>query len=48
MKQNVTRKIKDRATRTHLKTGVNSGAPEMLAVSAPHVASVVLLLLQTR
>ena len=48
MKQNITRKTKDRATRTHLKTGVNSGAPEMLAVSAPHVAPVVLLLLQTR
>jgi len=26
--QNITRKTKDRATRTPLKSGVNSGAPE--------------------
>ena len=38
--QNITQKTKDRATRTPLKTGegVNSGAPECLAVPAPRVA----------
>ena len=42
--QNNTQKIKDRATRTSLKTGVNSGAPERSVVPAPHVTTVVLLL----
>ena len=32
----------------HTKTGVNSGDPEEYAVPAPHVAPVVLLLLQIR
>ena len=36
-------KTKDRVTRTSLKTGVNSGAPEGLAVPAPLVAPVVLI-----
>ena len=35
-----THKTKDRVTRTPLKTGLNSGAPEMLAVPAPLVAPV--------
>jgi hypothetical protein len=35
-----TYKTKDRVTRTPLKTGVNSGAPEECAVSAPLVAPV--------
>ena len=35
-----THKTKDRVTRTALKTGVNSGAPEELAVLAPLVAPV--------
>ena len=39
---------KDRATRTPLKTGVNSCALEGYAVPAPRVALVVLLLLQSR
>ena len=39
--QNITQKTtKDRVTRTPLKTGANSGAPEGLIV---HVATVVLL-----
>ena len=38
-----TYKTKDRVTRTPLITGVDSGAPEMLAVSAPLVAPVVLI-----
>jgi hypothetical protein len=32
-----TYKTKDRVTRTPLKTGVNSGAPEAWAISAPRV-----------
>ena len=43
--QNVTQKFRDRATRTSLKTGKNSGALERLAVPAPLVAPVVSLLL---
>ena len=35
--QNITNKTKDRATRTPLKTGVNSGGPEMLAIPAPYM-----------
>jgi len=35
--QNTTQKTKDRATRTPLKPGMNSGAPEGLTVPAPHV-----------
>ena len=42
--QNNTQKIKVRATRTPLKTGVNSGAPEWLTGSSPHVIHIVLLL----
>ena len=42
--QNNTHKTKDRATRPPLKTGVNAGAPEGLAVPAPHVTPIVLLL----
>jgi hypothetical protein len=34
--QNNTHKTKDRATRSPLKTGVNAGAPEGLAVPAPY------------
>jgi hypothetical protein len=41
-------KIKGRVTRTPLKLGVNSGAPEGKAVPATHVTPVVLLLLHTR
>jgi hypothetical protein len=39
-----THKTKDRVTRTPLKTGVNSGAPEGYAVPAPLVAPVVIQL----
>jgi hypothetical protein len=35
-------KTKDRVTRTQLKPGVNSGAPEGYAVPAPLVAPVVI------
>ena len=35
--RNITHKTKDRATRTPLKTGMISGAPERLAVPAPLV-----------
>ena len=35
--QNTTPKIKDRVTRTTLKLGMNSGAPEGLADRAPIV-----------
>ena len=35
--QGITQKTKDWATRTSLKTGVNSCTPEGLAVPAPHV-----------
>ena len=45
--QNAMQKVNDRATRTPLKSGLNSGAPEGQAVHAPLVAPVVLLLLQT-
>jgi hypothetical protein len=38
-------KTKDRAMRTLLIYGVNSGAPEGQAIPAPHVAPVVLLIL---
>jgi ribosomal protein L21E len=38
-----TYKTKDRVTRTPLKPGVNSGAPEGWAVPAPLVVSVVLI-----
>ena len=41
--QNNTHKTKDRETRTPLKTGMKSGAPEGLAVPASLVASVVLI-----
>ena len=46
--QSITLKTKNRATRNPLKLGVNSCVPEGLAVHAPHVALVVLLLLQSR
>jgi hypothetical protein len=45
--QNTTHKPKHRAIRTPLKPGVNSGAPEGIAVSAPLVTPVVLLLSDT-
>ena len=38
----------DRATRSTIKIGVNSGVPEWQTVPAPHVAPIVLLLFQTR
>ena len=38
--QNTTQKTKDRVTRTPLKTGMNSGAPEMQAVPVPLVTPV--------
>jgi hypothetical protein len=41
--QNVTHKTKDWVTRTPQKPGVNLGAPEGYAVSAPLVAPVMLL-----
>jgi hypothetical protein len=41
--QNIHIKTKDRVTRTPLKTGVNSGAPEVSAVPAPLVTPVVLV-----
>ena len=41
--QTITQKTKDRVTRTPLKTGMNSGAPERSAVLVPHVAPFVLL-----
>ena len=40
--QNITQKTKDRATRIHSKSEVNSGAPEGLEVPSPHVTPVVL------
>ena len=46
--QNTTKKTKDRATRIPLKPGVNTGAPQGSAVPVPHVAPVVLVLLQPR
>jgi len=43
--QNTIQKTKDRTTRTPLETdGVNSCAPVRLAVPAPHVTPIVLLL----
>jgi len=39
--QSTTQKTKDRVTRTPIKTGVNSGAPEGGVVRAPLVAPVV-------
>jgi hypothetical protein len=46
--QNTTQKTKDQATRILLKPGMNSDAPEEFSVPPPHMAPVVLLLLQTR
>lgn len=46
--QSITETTNDRATRTPLNTGVNSGAPEGKAVPPPIVDLVVLLFLQTR
>jgi len=40
--QNITQKTKDQATRTPLKTRVNSCSSEGNAVPAPHVAPIVL------
>jgi hypothetical protein len=45
--QNTTKKMKDWATWTPIKTGVNSDAVEGLAVPAPIVTLVVLLLMDT-
>ena len=42
--QNITQKSKDRAPQTPVKTEVNSGAPEGLAVPAPYVTYILLLL----
>jgi hypothetical protein len=42
--QNTTQKTKDRATRTPLKSGINSGAP---GVPVPLVTPIVLLLKDT-
>ena len=42
------RKLKIEQHEHHLKSGVNSGAPEGYAVPPPHVAPVALLFLQTR
>ena len=41
--QNIHIKTKDRETRTTLKVGVNSGAPEGSVVPAPPVALIVLI-----
>jgi len=41
------RKLKTDQREPHTQPGVNSGAPDGWAVSVPHVAPVVLLLLQT-
>ena len=41
--QNITHKIKDRVTRTPLKTGGELGCPGGLAVPAPLVTPVVLI-----
>ena len=46
--QNTTQKTKDRVTLTAKEPGVNSGAPEGLAVPAPLATPVVLFQLQTR
>ena len=45
--QNIKQNTKDRATRTLQKSGVNSGTQEGLAVPAPRVTPVVLLLNDT-
>ena len=45
--QNITQKIKDRATQILLKPRVNSGGPEGLAVSLPHATAILLLLNDT-
>ena len=42
-RQNTTQETEDRATRTPIKTRVNSCAPEGEAVSAPLVALIMLL-----
>ena len=44
--KNTTQKMKGSATRSSLKLGVNSGAREGQVVPAPHVAHVVILVLQ--
>jgi hypothetical protein len=44
--QNTTQKMKGSATWSSLKLGVNSGAREGQVVPAPHVAHVVILVLQ--
>lgn len=41
---NTQKKTKDRATRIHNKPTENTGAPEWLAVAAPHLKPVVLIL----
>ena len=49
MYKNTTQKLKIEQYEPHKKkTGVNSGAPECWAVSAPHMAPDVLVLLQAR
>jgi len=45
--QNITQKTQNQATLIPLKPGVNSCAPEGLAVPAPHATPVVLLLNDT-
>jgi len=45
--QNTTHKTKDRATRSPLKPGVDTGAPEGLAVPVPLVTPIMLLLNDT-
>ena len=45
--KNCVQKNNDQATPTQLKNGMNSGDAEELAVPAPHVAPVVLLLLKS-
>jgi hypothetical protein len=46
--QNIKQKTKDRATRTPLNAGGELRCSGRLAITATHVATVVLLLLQTR
>ena len=45
--QDIPQNTKDSSTRTPQKLGVNSGAPEWLAVLASHVTPIVLLLIHT-
>jgi hypothetical protein len=45
--QNTTQKTKDQVIRTLIKVGVNSSSPEGLAIPAPLVTPVVLLLNDT-